>query len=151
MEKFDKYFKELGRENIFKNEEKKVKKYCKKQGKNKRNFKELEENLNRIKKDRDLDNDDPYYEGIRSIENLFSEDNEEDYYKSIKAKDAFNNNYIEYESRGDKDKHLSPKEYLNMIKPYLRDRINSYKTPIKLKTSSGEIIDMLLLENGKFS
>ena len=28
-EKFDKYFKELGREYILKNEEKKVKKYCK--------------------------------------------------------------------------------------------------------------------------
>ena len=28
-----------------------------------------------------------------------------------------------------------------MIKPYLRDMINSYKTPIKLKAPSGEIID----------
>ena len=140
-EKFDKYFKELGREYILKNEEKKVKKYCRKQEKNKQNFKELEENLNRMKKNRNLDNDDPDYEGIRSIENLFGEDNEEDYYKPIKTKDAFNNNYIEYESRGDKEKHLSPKEYLNMIKPYLRDMINSYKTPIKLKTPSGEIID----------
>ena len=50
-EKFDKYFKELGREYILKNDEKKVKKYCKKQEKNKQNFKELEENLNRIKKE----------------------------------------------------------------------------------------------------
>ena len=24
-----------------------------------------------------------------------------------------NNNYIEYESRGDKDKHLSPEDYLD--------------------------------------
>ena len=28
------------------------------------------------------------------------------------------NNYIEYENKGDKDKILSVKEYLNMIKPY---------------------------------
>ena len=35
------------------------------------------------------------------IENLFGEFNNEDYYEPIKTKDAFNNNYIEYESRGD--------------------------------------------------
>ena len=29
-----------------------------------------------------------------------------DYYKPIRTKDAFNNNYVEYESRGDKDKNL---------------------------------------------
>ena len=31
-------------------------------------------------------------------------------------------------SRGDKDKTLSIKEYLNMIKPYLRNIINDHKT-----------------------
>ena len=40
-----------------------------------------------------------------------------------------NDNYIEYESRGDKDKELSPEEYLDMIKPYLRDMINNHKDP----------------------
>ena len=45
------------------------------------------------------DNDDPDYKGIRQIENLFDEINE-DCYKPIKTKCAFNNNYIEYESRG---------------------------------------------------
>ena len=30
-------------------------------------------------------------------------------------KSAFNNNYIEYESKGDKIKNLSPKEYLVII------------------------------------
>ena len=34
------------------------------------------------------------------------------------------NNQIEYESKGDKDKKISPKEYLNMIRPYLDDLIN---------------------------
>ena len=33
--------------------------------------------------------------------------------------------YIKYKSNGDKD--LSPKEYLDMIKPYLRDITNEYK------------------------
>ena len=45
------------------------------------------------------------------------------------TKSAFNGNCIEYESKGDKDKHSSPKEYLDMIKPYLNDKINDHKTP----------------------
>ena len=42
--------------------------------------------------------------------------------------DGFNNNYIKYESNGDKDKTLTIKEYLDMIKPYLSDMINDYIT-----------------------
>ena len=38
-----------------------------------------------------------------------------------------NNNYIEYASKGDRYENLSPKEYLNMIRPYLRDLINEHK------------------------
>ena len=64
-----------------------------------------------------------------------------DYYKTIKTEYPFNNNYVECESRGDKDKNLSPKEYFNKIIPYLRDMINNHKAPIKLKAPSGEIID----------
>ena len=45
-----------------------------------------------------------------------------------KTVSAFNNNYIEYESKGDKDKTLSIKEYPNMIRPYLSDIINDHKT-----------------------
>ena len=40
------------------------------------------------------------------------------YYKPIRTKDAFNNNYIEYESKGDKDTNLSPEDYLNIIIPF---------------------------------
>ena len=40
------------------------------------------------------------------MKNLFNKI-DEDCYKQIKTKDPFNNNYIEYESRGDKDKKLS--------------------------------------------
>ena len=63
--------------------------------------------------------DDLDYKGIRDIENLFGEVNE-DYYKPIKTEGAFNGNYIEYESRGDKNKNFSPEEYFDMIRPYLR-------------------------------
>ena len=64
---------------------------------------------------------------MRQIENLFDEINK-DYYKPIKTKGAFNDNYIEYESRGDKDKNLSPEDYLDIIRPFLRDIINNHKT-----------------------
>ena len=30
------------------------------------------------------------------------------YYKPVRTKGAFNDNYVEYESRGDKDKNLLP-------------------------------------------
>ena len=46
---------------------------------------------------------------------------------------AFNGNYVEYESNGDKDRNLSLKEYIYMIIPYLRDIMNGHKTPVKLK------------------
>ena len=39
-----------------------------------------------------------------------------------------NDNYIEYESKRDKNKTLSVKEYPNIIRPYLRDVINNHKT-----------------------
>ena len=53
---------------------------------------------------------------------------DEDYYKPIITNGAFNNSYIQYESKGNKDKILSPSEYLNMIRSYLRDIINNHKT-----------------------
>ena len=35
--------------------------------------------------------------------------------------------YIEHESNGDRNKTLSIKEYLNKIRPYLKDIINDLK------------------------
>ena len=57
----------------------------------------------------------------------------EDYYKPIIVNDAFNNNYIQYESKGDKDKILKIREYLNMIRPYLVDMINDHKNQSEWK------------------
>ena len=53
---------------------------------------------------------------------------DEDYYKPIIARGDFNSSYIQYESKEDKGKDLSIKEYLNIIKPYLSDIINDHKT-----------------------
>ena len=49
---------------------------------------------------------------------------------------VFSNDYIEYKSKGDKDKTLSIKEYLYMIRPYLSDIIIDNKTQGEWKTHS---------------
>ena len=65
---------------------------------------------------------------------------DEDSYKPIIIKGAFNNNYIQYESKGDKGKNLSIKEYLNIIKPYLSDIIHDHKTQGEWRIHSGNKI-----------
>ena len=58
----------------------------------------------------------------------------EDYYKPIITKGAFNNNYTQYESKGDKGKKISTvNEYLDMIRPYLIVIINDNKTQSEWK------------------
>ena len=47
----------------------------------------------------------------------------EDYYNWVRVFNFWNNNYIEYESIGDRNKNLSVKEHLNEIIPYLGDMI----------------------------
>ena len=49
---------------------------------------------------------------------------EDDYYKPVIVGYSQNNNYIKYESNGDRNRTLSVKEYLNEVKPYLKDIIN---------------------------
>ena len=56
---------------------------------------------------------------IRDIKTLFEQ--EEDYYKSKRVNSFWNNNYIDI--NGDKNRNLSLDEYLNKIKPYLKDII----------------------------
>ena len=107
-----------------------------------KNLLELEENLSRHKKY--CDYDDPEYKGIRDIGNLFNQSIGKDCYKPIKITNAFDNknNYIEHESKGDKDKNLSPKKYLYMIRKYLSDIINDHKTQDVLRVHTGnKVID----------
>ena len=59
---------------------------------------------------------------IRDIRTLYEQE-EKDYYKSIRAGNFWNNNYVEYEGSGDRNKNLSIKEYLDKMKPCLRDII----------------------------
>ena len=64
------------------------------------------------------------------MENLFTndDDNDDNYYKPILVKTSLKNNYKYCESRGDKDKKLSVKQYIYKIMPYLSDLINDHKT-----------------------
>ena len=50
----------------------------------------------------------------------------EDYYKPTFVKSGYNNNYTQYESKG--NKILTVNEYLGLIEPYLADMINDYKS-----------------------
>ena len=56
-----------------------------------------------------------------------SKDDLENNYKSERFTTAFNSNYIEYRSNGDKDKILSIEEHLHEIKPHLADTKNEHK------------------------
>ena len=72
-----------------------------------------------------LDYDDYEYKGIKDIKNLFKLSIDKDYYKPTLIKSGYNNNYVQYESQG--DKILTLKEYLALIEKYLRELINHYK------------------------
>ena len=100
---------------------------------------ELEESLSKLKKYYDYDIE---FKGISDVGNLFNQSTEEDYYMPISTISVFDNknNYIEYESKGDKNKNLSAEEYLNMIRPYLSDMINDHKTEGRLKLHSGNTV-----------
>ena len=100
-------------------------------------IKEIEQNLieseeSLFKLNKYYDYDDIKYEGIIDIENLFNRSTNDDYYKPIKTDSPFNGD-IEHQSKRDKDKNLSPREYFNMIRPYLSDKINNHNTKSSFK------------------
>ena len=65
----------------------------------------------------------------------------EDYYKPIIVASAFNNNYIQYESKG--DKILTIEEYLRKIESYLIDMINDHKNKGEWKIQLTEEINFI--------
>ena len=71
------------------------------------------------------DYDDYEYKGIKDIKNLFKLSIDKDYYKPTLVKSGYNNNYVQYESKG--GKILTLKEYLALTEKYLRELINYYK------------------------
>ena len=59
---------------------------------------------------------------IRDIRTLFEQE-EKDYYKPKRVSSFWNNNYIDYDSNGDKNNNLSLDEHINKTKAYLRNMI----------------------------
>ena len=66
---------------------------------------------------------------LRNIMNLSKHEEGENYYKQVRLNNFWSNNYIEYKSNGDKNRIISVKEYLDKIRPYLKDIINDLKKP----------------------
>ena len=62
------------------------------------------------------------------MKDLFELSTDEDYCKPIITNGAFNNNYIQYKSKGNKDKILTVNQYLDIIRPYFSNIINDHKT-----------------------
>ena len=71
------------------------------------------------------DYDDSEFRGIKDFRDLFKLSINEDYYKPKLAKSSYNNNYTQYESKG--DKILKHEEYLALIEQYLRELLDNYK------------------------
>ena len=66
---------------------------------------------------------------LRDIKNLFEHGEEKDCYKPVRESNFWSNNYIEYKSKGNRNKTVSIEEYLNKIRLYLKDIINNLKKP----------------------
>ena len=90
--------------------------------------------------------DDFEYRGMKSLHNLFKLSIDEDYYKPILVKSGYNNNYIQYESKG--DKILTLKEYLALIEQYLKELINYYKNKGEWKLQLTAEINFISLKPG---
>ena len=73
---------------------------------------------------------DQTYYGIEDIEHLINY-NTDDYYTPNLVRSYFDNNFEEYEIRGDKEQNLSLKQYITTIKPQLIDLINEKKNSTK--------------------
>ena len=74
-------------------------------------FNELEKKLLELEKYRN--HDDYEYKRIKDIKDLFELSVDEDHYKPILVESGYNNNYVEYESKG--DRILTIQEYLALI------------------------------------
>ena len=90
--------------------------------------------------------DDFEYRGIKNTQNLFKLSVDKDHYKPILVKSGYNNNYIQYESKG--DKILTLKEYLALKERYLRKLINYYKNKGEWKLQLTAEISFISLKPG---
>ena len=85
---------------------------------------ELVKTLNNKQKHQYSDYQDQDCFEIKDIENLFDTIDINEYYKPVITKETFNNKYQYYETRGNRHKRLSLKQYLYTITPELAELIN---------------------------
>ena len=105
---------------------------------------DLEKMLIELKKYHD--HDDNEYRGIKDIKDLFKLSIDEDYHKPVLLKSGYNNNYVQYESKG--DRILGIHEYLALIEKYLRELINHYKNKGEWKIQLTAAINFVSLKPG---
>ena len=68
-----------------------------------------------------------------------SKELDSDYHEPIRTDSDFeerNDNCIEYTNNADRYENLSPKEYLGVIRPYLRDLIDEHKPIMELNNNN---------------
>ena len=99
-----------------------------------------------LKLDEYRDYDDYEYKGIKNIKDLFKTSISKDHYKPKLVNSGYNNNYVEYESRG--DRILSIREYLTLMEKYLRELINKYKNEGEWKVKFRSEINFISLKPG---
>ena len=105
---------------------------------------ELDEKI--LKLDEYRDYDDYQHKGIKNIKDLFKTSINKDHYKLKLVNSGYNNNYVEYESRG--DRILSIQEYLTLIEKYLRELINQNKNKGEWKKQLSPEINFISLKPG---
>ena len=92
------------------------------------------------------DYDDYEYKGIKDIKDLFKLSIDKDHFKPILVKSGYNNNYVQYESKG--DRILTIQEYLSLIEKCLRELINQYKNEGEWKIQLTAEINFISLTPG---
>ena len=105
---------------------------------------ELDERIRRLYKYHDYD--DYEYRGIKDIKDKFKSSIDKDYYKPILVESIYNNNYIQYETKG--EKILTPNEYLDLIEKYLRELMKKYKLKGEWKVQLTAEINFIYLKPG---
>ena len=105
---------------------------------------ELDKKILKLEKYQDYD--DHEYKGIKDIKHLFKPSIDKDYYKPVLVKSGYNNNFVQYESKG--DKILSIQEYLALIEKYLKKIINQYKKEGEWKIQLIVEINFIFLKPG---
>ena len=105
---------------------------------------DLEKKIFELKKYHDRDGDE--YRGIKDIKDLFKLSIDEDYYKPVLSKSGYNENYLQYESKG--DRILEIHEYLALIEKYLRELINHHKNKVEWKIQLTGAINFVSLKPG---